>query len=83
MVMCEIQWNSSGDTSQKTALSALLLAFDAARAALSHVDLASSGLVQPISTVSQTALSIEHNVRTYVFHMLRTYVIILCNWLIF
>ena len=50
--MCEIRWNSFGDTLQKIALSALLLAFDAARAALSHVDLAASGLVQPISTAS-------------------------------
>ena len=48
MVMCEIRWNSSGDTPQKIVLSALLLAFDAARAALSQVDLAASGFVQPI-----------------------------------
>ena len=26
--------------------------------------------------------STSQNVRTYVFHMLRTYVLILCNWLI-
>ena len=55
MVMCEIWWNSSGDTPQKIALGALLLAFDAARAALSQVDLAVFGLVQPISTASQIA----------------------------
>ena len=41
------------------ALSALLLAFDVARATLSHVDLASSGLVQPISAASQIDSSIE------------------------
>ena len=45
-------WNSFGDTPQKIALNALLLAFDAARVALSHVDLAASGFVQPISTAS-------------------------------
>ena len=45
-----------------------ILAFDAARAALSHVDLAASGLVQPISTASQIASSIEHKnalIRTF------------------
>ena len=52
MVMCEIRWNSSGDTPQEIALSALLLALDVARAALSYVDLAASGLVQPISIAS-------------------------------
>ena len=41
------------------ALSALLLALDAASAALSYVDLPASGLVQPISTSSQTDSSIE------------------------
>ena len=60
MVIWEIQWKSFEDTLQKIALSALLLAFDAARAALSQVDLAASDFVQPISTASQTALSIEH-----------------------
>ena len=42
------------------ALSALLLALDAASSALSHVDLVASGLVQPISTASQTDSSTEH-----------------------
>ena len=31
---------------------------------------------------SRNFLLIENHVRTYVFHMLRTYVMILCNWLI-
>ena len=44
----------------KIALSALLLALDVVRAALSHVDLAASGFVQPISMASQTASFIEH-----------------------
>ena len=48
------------DTSQKIVLSALLLAFDVVRATLSQVDLAASSFVQPISTASQTASSIEH-----------------------
>ena len=48
------------DTPQKIALSDLLLAFDAARLALSQVDLAASSFVQPISIASQTASSIEH-----------------------
>ena len=59
-VIWEIWWNSSEDTPQKIALSALLLAFDAAKAALSQVDLAASGFVQPISIASQTASLIEH-----------------------
>ena len=58
--MCEILWNSSGETPQKIAFKALLLALAATRAALSQVDLAASGLVQPISTASQTVSSIEH-----------------------
>ena len=68
MVMCEIWWNSSGDTPQKIVLSALLLAFHTARAALSHVNLATSDLVQPTSIASQTASSIEHKnalIRTF------------------
>ena len=48
------------DTPQKIALSALLLAFDVARVALSQEDLAASGFVQPISTASYIASSIEH-----------------------
>ena len=48
------------DTPQKIALSALLLAFNVARATLSQEDLAASGFIQPISTASYTALSIEH-----------------------
>ena len=66
--MWEILWNSSGDTPQKIALSALLLALDAASAALSHVDLDALGLVQPISTASQTDSSMEHKnalIRTF------------------
>ena len=50
--MCEIPWNSSGETPQKIAFKALLLALAAARAALSQVDLAASGLVQLASTAS-------------------------------
>ena len=52
----------------KIVLSALLLAFDTTRVALSHVDLAAFGFVQPISTASQTASSIEHKnalIRTF------------------
>ena len=45
MIMWEIWWNSSRNTPQKIALSALLLVFDVAKVALSNVDLASSGLV--------------------------------------
>ena len=45
---------------KKIVLSALLLALDVARAALSQVDLAALGFVQPISTASHTASSIEH-----------------------
>ena len=60
MVIWEVRWNSFGDTPQKIVLSALLLAFDAARVALSQVDLAASGFVQAISIASQIALSIEH-----------------------
>ena len=52
MVMCEILWNSSGETPQKIAFKALLLALVVARATLSQVDLAASGLVQPTSTAS-------------------------------
>ena len=59
IVTWEILWNSSGET-QKVAFKALLLALDAARAALSHVDLAASGLVYPTSTASQTVSLIEH-----------------------
>ena len=62
MVIWEIRWNSSKDTPQKIALSDLLLAFDAARLALSQVDLAASSFVQPISTAFQTTLSIEHKI---------------------
>ena len=58
--MWDILWNSSRDTPQKIALSALLFALNAARAALSYVDLAASGLVHPISTTSQTVSSIEY-----------------------
>ena len=57
----EIRWNSSGDTPQKIALSALLLAFNAEMAALSQVNLAAPSFAQPILTASQTASSIEHN----------------------
>ena len=66
--MCEILRNSSGETPQKIAFKALLLALAAARAALSQVDLAASGLVQPASTTSQTVSSIEHKnalIRTF------------------
>ena len=52
IVMWDILWNSSGDTPQKIALSALLFALAATRAALSHVDLAAFGLVHPTSTAS-------------------------------
>ena len=58
--MCEILWNSSGETPQKIAFKTLLLELAAARAALSQVDLAASGLVQPASTASQTVSSIEY-----------------------
>ena len=50
--MCEILWNSFRETPQKIAFKALLLALAVARAALSQVDLAASGLVQPASTAS-------------------------------
>ena len=53
---------------QKIVLSALLLAFDVARAGLSHVDLAAFDFVQPILTASQTASSIEYKnalIRTF------------------
>ena len=60
IVTWDILWNSSGDTPQKIAFSALLSAFAATRAALSHVDLTASGLVHPTSTASQTLSSIEH-----------------------
>ena len=66
--MWDILWNSYGDTLQKIALSALPFALAAARAALSHVDLAASSLVYPTSTTSQTASSIEHRnalIRTF------------------
>ena len=66
--MCEILWNSSGETPQKIAFKALLLALAAAKAALSQVDLAASGLVQPASTASQAVSSIEHKnalIRTF------------------
>ena len=59
-VICEILWNSSGETPQKIGFKALLLALAAAGAALSQVDLATSSLVQPASTASQTVSSIEH-----------------------
>ena len=42
------------------ALSALLLAFYVERATLTHVDLATSSLVQLISMASQTESSIKH-----------------------
>ena len=42
----------SGETPQKIEFKALLLAFATARVALSHVDLATFGLVQPISIAS-------------------------------
>ena len=45
MVMCEILWNSSGETPQKIAFKALLLELAAARATLSQLDLAASSLV--------------------------------------
>ena len=61
IVIWEILWNSSGETSQKIAFKALLLALAAASAALSQVDLAASGLVHPTFTASQTVSSIEHN----------------------
>ena len=59
-VMWEIQWNSSGETPQKIAFKALLLALAATSAALSHVDFAASSLVHPTSTASQTVSLIEH-----------------------
>ena len=68
MVMCEILWNSSGETPQKIAFKALLLALVATKAALFQVDLAASGLVQPASTTSQTVSLIEHKnafIRTF------------------
>ena len=42
----------SGETPQKIEFKALLLAFATVRVALSHVDLATFGLVQPISIAS-------------------------------
>ena len=58
--MWDILWNSSGDTTQKIAFKALLLALDVARAALSQVDLTASSLVHPSSAASQTFSLIEH-----------------------
>ena len=60
IVIWEILWNSSGETPQKIAFKALLLALAAASAVLSQVDLAASGLVHPTSTASQIVSSIEH-----------------------
>ena len=67
-VMCEILWNSFGETPQKIAFKALLLALAAARVALSQVDLAAFGLVQPASMASQIVSLIEHKnslIRTF------------------
>ena len=66
--MWEILWNSSGETPQKIAFKALLLALAAVRAALSHVDFAASGLVHPTSMASQIVSSIEQKkalIRTF------------------
>ena len=67
-MMWDILWNSSGETLQKIAFKALLLALAAARDVLSHVDLAASSLVHPTSIASQTVSSIEHKnalIRTF------------------
>ena len=43
--------------------------------------LSENGLVSESGSVSERGVRVE-SVRTYVFHMLGTYVTILCNWLI-
>ena len=42
----------------------------------------SKSVIKGIGTVDIPGLLVFEDVRTYVFHMLRIYVIILCNWLI-
>ena len=54
---CGIHWVRRH---KKIAFKALLLALATARATLSQVDLAASGLVHPILTESHTLSSIEH-----------------------